>query len=480
VKPRFPLYVKITAASFFVVLVVLAFVSVILYRQERQALEDKFGLTLQHVAQTTGLFVDGAAHSRVHTNADAANDDFKKVREVLERVRRENALKEDAIYTLRPSQNGKLEFVVMLQEKTFVGDTFTPAPEAAQVSAWVLADGQARYTHIYTDQYGSYVSAFAPVRDGGKIVGLLEVDYGVDRFLAELNAQRQKRVWIWPASLLLALALSLGVAFSITGAVKRLVDGTAAVQSGHYDRPVEVATRDELHTLAESFNAMLGGLRERFAMLKFVPRHTRAVIADSIKGSLTGSGALGAVAQTRDVAILFSDIRGFTAISDKLGPARVIEMLNIYLRAEAEIIERNAGSIDKFIGDAVMAVFEGPERFVNAARAAIEIQEAMHRLNVSRAFEQPVEVGVGIAGGEVVMGSVGYEDRLEFAVIGRLVNLASRLTAVAGRGEIVVSEIAREALGETYNVERLDGLKLKGFADAITCYKIRPVVAKAS
>src|SRR5581483_4199547 len=253
----------------------------------------------------------------------------------------------------------------------------------------------------------SYVSAFAPVRDGGKIVGLLEVDYGVDRFLAELNAQRQKRVWIWPASL--ALALSLGVAFSITGAVKRLVDGTAAVQSGHYDRPVEVATRDELHTLAESFNAMLGGLRERFAMLKFVPRHTRAVIADSIKGSLTGSGALGAVAQTRDVAILFSDIRGFTAISDKLGPARVIEMLNIYLRAEAEIIERNAGSIDKFIGDAVMAVFEGPERFVNAARAAIEIQEAMHRLNVSRAFEQPVEVGVGIAGGEVVMGSVGYE-----------------------------------------------------------------------
>jgi class 3 adenylate cyclase len=475
VKPRIPLYLKITAASFFVVLVVLGFVGLIQYRDQRRGLEDKFGLTLSHVAQTAALFLDGAAHSRVHANADATGADFQKLRDVLERVRRENSLKEDALYTLRPTDNGKLEFVVMLQQKTFVGDQFTPAPEAARVSQWVLADGQARYTHIYTDQYGSFVSGFAPVRDGDKVVGLLEVDYGVDRFLAELSVERRKQLWIIPASLLLALVLSIGVAISITGAVKRLVDGTAAVQSGHYDRPVEVRTRDELRTLAESFNVMLGGLRERFAMLKFVPRHTRAVIADAVKGSGGVTGQLSAVAQVRDVAILFSDIRGFTSISDKLGPARVIEMLNIYLRAEAEIIERNSGSIDKFIGDAVMAVFEGPERFANAARAAVEIQGAMRTLNERRAFDQPVEVGVGIAGGEVVMGSVGYEDRLEFAVIGRLVNLASRLTAVAGRGEIVVSEQAHEALGERYAVERLEGLKLKGFADAITCYKLKPV-----
>jgi adenylate cyclase len=270
-------------------------------------------------------------------------------------------------------------------------------------------------------------------------------------------------------ALALALALSLLVARSITRAVARLVEGTDAVREGRYDQKVNVPTRDELHTLADAFNHMLAGLRERFAMLKFVPRHTRAVIARSVD---EGRDGVGLVAKKREVAVFFSDIRGFTPLSDRMAPDRIIAMLNIYLRKEAEIIERNHGSIDKYIGDAVMALFEGPDAFNDAVRSAIEVQAAMDELNGARAFDEPVQIGVGIAGGEVVMGAVGYEDRLEFAVIGRTVNLAARLTSVARGGEILISEAAAAAIGGGQACERVDGMKLKGFAEAVTCYRV--------
>jgi adenylate cyclase len=473
VRARYPLYVKISAASFSVVVVVLAFVGAVAWRDQKMDLQDKFGLTLQHIAQTAALFVDGDAHERIHANADAAGDDFRKLRDVLERVRSENTLREDQIYTLRPRAGGMLEFVVMLQQKTFIGDTYQPPPEPAKIARWVLDHGAPKYTGIYTDANGSFVSGYAPVRNAaGQVVALLEVDYGVDAFIAELRREMQRRMWIFPVALAMALGLSLLVARSITHAVGRLVDGTNAVRDGRYDNPVDVMTRDELRTLADSFNHMLGGLRERFAMLKFVPRHTRQVIARSLN-----ENAPGIVAEKRDVAIFFSDIRGFTPLSDRLAPDRVIAMLNIYLRKEAEILERHGGSIDKYIGDAVMAVFEGPSRYLDATTAAVEIQRALGSLNEQKAFEEKIEVGIGIAGGEVIMGGVGYEDRLEFAVIGRIVNLASRLTSVARGGEIVVSEPAAQALGDQLPLERLEGLKLKGFADAVNCFRVRQIAA---
>lgn len=470
--PRLPLYVKITAASFLVTLVVIIFVSVVAFRDEKQALEDKVGLTLSHVVRTAALFIDGDAHERVHTNADATGLDFVELRRRLELVRRQNDLQENEIYTLRPVEGANvLEFVVMLQRDPFVGNHYRPRQENRVVMERVLMDGISRYTSIYTDENNSYISAYGAIRDHrGRIVGLLEVDYDIARFVDELWKSLLQRLWIVPAALLLALALALGVAQSIARSVRHLVDAAEAVRRGDYRHRVVLRTRDELHTLAEAFNDMLRHLRERFAMLRFVPRHTRAIIAQAVQSK--NDVPLGG-AHRRNVAVFFSDIRGFTAMSDRLTPDRIIHMLNIYLRHEAQIIERNNGSVDKFIGDGVMALFEGPDRFLKAARAALEIQQAMRRLNAERAFEEEIRVGIGIAGGEVVMGSIGYENRLEYAVIGRLVNLASRLTSKAAPGEIMVSEYAWEHMRDRYEGDVITGMQLKGFADEVTCYRLR-------
>ena len=452
------LYLKITLASFAVAASVLGFVGFTEYRVQRAALEERCGARLLAIAATTAPWIDPAAPEPVLHRA-------------LERAREANGLADYDLFTLRTRRNGSLEFSAALRE--WEGDRgYEPPPALSPILHEVLRTGVGRATPIYTDKFATFVSGFAPLRGkDGKVAGLMEVDQDVGDFLSDLRRQLLMQIWILPASLLLAAALSLPLALSITRAVRVLIASVEDVRAGRYDRPVVIGTRDELRTLGDAFNEMLRGLRERFAMLRFVPRHTREVIAEAVRER--GEDAAAFTARTHDAAVLFCDIRGFTVFSDTLPPSRVIEMLNVYLKQEAEIVERHGGSIDKFMGDAVMAVFEGEGRFARAVDAAVEVQETLGALNKKQAFERPIEVGIGVAGGPVVMGAVGYEQRMEFAVIGRLVNLASRLCSIAAPGEILVSEAAFEALQGRRRGERVDGVKLKGFADAVTCYKIR-------
>jgi class 3 adenylate cyclase len=452
------LYHKITLATFAVTITALVFVGVGEYFVQRRALEERFGVRLKAIAATGAPWIDPGSSE-------------ERQRAVLEKVRAANGLEDYDLFTLRRKSNGSFEFTAALRE--WSGDRgYEPPPEIRSIVLQALDSGEARYTPIYTDKFATFVSAFAPLRGkDGRVAGLIEVDQDVGVFVAELRRRLLRQVWIFPVALLLAAALAFPLSRSLTRAVTRLLEGVEAVHAGHYDRPVEVTTRDELRLLADAFNEMLHGLRERFAMLRFVPRHTRAVITEAARAEGAGSGAFAA--RLHEVAVLFSDIRGFTEFSDALPPTRVIEMLNICLRHQAEIVERHGGSIDKFIGDAVMAVFEGEDRFARAVAAAREIQSVFAGLNARGAFEKPIALGIGVAGGPVVMGSVGYEERMEFAVVGRLVNLASRLCGQAGRGEIVVSDAAFAAAACGGPSERLDGVKLKGFAEPITCFKLR-------
>jgi len=452
------LHLKITTASFAVAASVLAFVGLTEYRVQRSALEQSCGARLLAIAATSAPWIDPASPE-------------KSLRAALRRVQVANGLEDYDVYTLKPRADGTLEFTASLRDWT--GDrSYAPPAAIRPILAAILNDGVGRATPIYTDRFATFVSGFAPLRSrDGRVAGLIEVDQDVGAFLAQARRQLLAQIWILPAALALAAALSFPLSLSLTRAVARLIEGVAAVRAGRYDSPVQVTTRDELRTLADVFNEMLRGLRERFAMQRFVPRHTRTVIEEAVRDR--GEDAATFTPRTRDVAVLFSDIRGFSRVSEELAPDRVIEMLNLYLRQEAQIVERHGGSIDKFIGDAVMAVFEGEDRFVRAVAAAVEIQEALSGMNARGAFERPIEVGIGVAGGPVVMGAVGYEERMEFAVIGAFVNLASRLCSIAGRGEIVASDAAFSALGGARRAERMDGVALKGMSAPVTCYKIR-------
>ena len=171
----------------------------------------------------------------------------------------------------------------------------------------------------------------------------------------------------------------------------------------------------------------------------FSPKVRQRLLDRAGRGRLTLGG------ERSEVSILFSDIRGFTKMSAGMEPDDVVDMLNHYFAALVEAIFHCEGTVDKFIGDAILAVFGSPdadpEQHRHALHAALAMQEAVQKVNVERkARNLPAcEIGIGVHSGEVLHGFVGTQERLEFTVVGDAVNRASRFCAAAGANEIILS-----------------------------------------
>jgi adenylate cyclase len=182
-----------------------------------------------------------------------------------------------------------------------------------------------------------------------------------------------------------------------------------------------------------------------------------------------------------ELSILFSDIRGFTSISEKLEPHQVIEFLNEYLTQMAAIVKHSGGTLDKFIGDAVMAFWGEPVRHADhadrAADCALAMRDATARLAARWVAEgkPDLRIGIGINTAEVVVGNIGsLEHKLDYTVIGDGVNLASRLEGLNKdfKTTIIISEFARTRLGDRFDVRPLGDVKVKGKEQPVPIYEL--------
>jgi adenylate cyclase len=181
----------------------------------------------------------------------------------------------------------------------------------------------------------------------------------------------------------------------------------------------------------------------------------------------------------RPVVVFFSDIRGFTSISETMNPDQIALLLTEYFTEMVEVVFENGGTLDKFMGDAIMALWGAPiaheDDADRAIRAAIKQQETLAQLNEKWAREgrQQLEIGIGINFGEVFAGNIGSDRRLEYTVIGDAVNTASRLCSKAGPGEILISEPFYRVLKDPPEVEALEPLQLKGKSQAVAVYRVK-------
>jgi adenylate cyclase len=175
--------------------------------------------------------------------------------------------------------------------------------------------------------------------------------------------------------------------------------------------------------------------------------------------------------ERKSVAVLFSDIRGFTAMSEILLPEQVVELLNDYFSFSTSAINKNNGKVNKFIGDAVMATFEVPAYSENSAPknailAALQMQEEFQRhiptwkTRIPQRFE--VNLGIGVHFGEAILGTLGSEERREYTAIGDTVNFASRLCSVAKAGQVRVSEDCFERVQEFFDGQAQEAVAVKG------------------
>src|SRR5579864_4033347 len=193
---------------------------------------------------------------------------------------------------------------------------------------------------------------------------------------------------------------------------------------------------------------------------------------------------LGGVNQ--EVTVMFADIRGFTTMSETMEPGRVVEILNEYFTRVTDVIFDNGGTLDKYIGDAVMAVFGAPISKGNDAAAAvnsaIQIQRLLVELNRDAAARHwpELRVGIGINTGSAIAGNIGSPRRLDYTVVGDAVNTAQRLMTNAAGGQILISESTARKLGKTFDLERLPELKVKGRSEAVPVFRVNWVEESAA
>ena len=287
--------------------------------------------------------------------------------------------------------------------------------------------------------------------------------------LAE-QARLRNRILVFGAvGLLVALLLSMRLSRGLSVPIQQLVTATAEIRRGNLAIEVPVRSGDEVGHLAGSFNEMARGLE-----LKEKYRSALDLVADKEVAAELMSGTLSLGGALRDVSILFCDIRGFTAYTERMDSAEVVDFVNQHMTALTAVVYEHRGVVDKFVGDLVMAVFGAPKSYGDDAQRAVRCAQGMiaARRRLNEASRYRVDVGIGIASGAVVAGLMGSKDRLSYTVLGERVNLASRLCSIAGPMEILIDETTHERVGAVIAAAALPGLALKGFRDAMAAYRV--------
>lgn len=275
--------------------------------------------------------------------------------------------------------------------------------------------------------------------------------------------------------LLVAVAVAVALSRRVIRPVQALEGGVRAVMRGEYGHRLAVESADEFGLLAENFNRMAAGLAEKERMSRYVSETVREAV------KLEDGDRLG---EEKECTVLFSDIRDFTTLSETHPPRMIVAMLNEYLEAMSRVIQRHGGVIDKFIGDAVMAVFHpdpspgAEDDALRAVRAGLAMRQELNDFNDRRraAGLFVIENGVGIHSGSVILGDIGARDvRVDLTVIGDTVNLAARLEAVSKEGRhsrIVISEATAGRLQGKFPLERMGERTVKGKNRAVAIFEV--------
>ena len=265
---------------------------------------------------------------------------------------------------------------------------------------------------------------------------------------------------------------------SLTNPIEDLVDATNSIDRGNYNIHLRPRTKDEIGYLTDRFMNMSGGLAQRQRLMTTFTKFVNKDIAEkAANGQLTLGG------EDKNATVFFSDIRSFTAMSEKMTAPQVVEFLNDYFTRMVDCVNKTNGIVDKFIGDAVMAVWGAattngsPQEDAWAAvKAALMMRIALYHFNENQIKHgrNPIKIGCGINSGPIVAGQIGSEDHMNYTVIGDTVNLASRTEALNKpfATDILITENTYLLIKDKIIAEEMPGVHVKGKTDPIKMYAV--------
>ncbi|MDH5655968.1 MAG: HAMP domain-containing protein [Spirochaetia bacterium] len=268
--------------------------------------------------------------------------------------------------------------------------------------------------------------------------------------------------------LIIVVNLALLVAYyfskTLTKPIIKLVNATRLIDEGRFDIQLDIKSMDEVGLLTGSFMNMARGLAERERVKSAFGKFVNPAIAERALNEELKPGG-----ENKECAVFFSDLRNFTAISEKFSPEEVVEFLNEYFTEMVKCVNQTHGVVDKFIGDAVMAHWGALVSTANdtelAVNSALMMRKSIIKFNKSSGKKRPlIKIGCGINTGPVIAGQIGSSERHEFTVIGDAVNLASRIEALNKpmKTDILISQHARDKIGDIFRLEEMPSAKLKG------------------
>ena len=466
---RRSLAVRIGVAGALAVLLAATVTGLLEHSAARAELLSHLAGELRTVVAVAAPGIDVALHEAVVRNPDPESPAFVKLQRRLRQVQ-EGAQLHSPVYTLR-RDGGLARFVVMTNEEPFIGDPNELRPGVAQT----FEDAEARTEGPYVDAHGTWISAWAPIRsDDGSVVAVLQADHEIGALIVALENRLIGRSLFGLLGVLVAFLAAWAMARGIALPVRRVADAARQVGEGQLDVHLPEDREDEVGDLARAVNRMSRGLKEREQLKDMFGKY----MAVQVVQELMGRGELRLEGELRELSVLITDIRGYTALTEQLGAAEVVALLNEYFAILVEVVIEHDGVIDKFMGDAMLCWFGAPmpveDHAARAVSAAVAMQERTADWNRQRVADglAPVATGIGIAAGKVVVGNIGSPKRLEYTAIGDAVNLASRLCSKAGAGEVLVSDNVRAgATGQAGFIE-LGLIDVKGLAEPVAVHTL--------
>jgi adenylate cyclase len=286
-----------------------------------------------------------------------------------------------------------------------------------------------------------------------------------------------QRIIIWLTGLVLSASFLVNFFFSrsLSNPIMKLTKASHQIQEGHYDIEISSDSHDEIGELTDSFKEMAHGLAERENIKTAFGKFVNKQIAELVMNNEIKLGG-----ERKDVVVFFSDIRSFTKIAESLEPEEVVDFLNQYMTRMVHCITRARGVVDKYIGDAIMAVWGVPVKSendaFNAVNAALMMRDELLKFNSCEPdSKRPhIQIGCGIHCGPVLAGQIGSEDRMEYTVIGDTVNIASRIESLnkAFATDILISEETAEKVKDKFKLVPMRKIKVKGKSEPLQIYAV--------
>lgn len=267
--------------------------------------------------------------------------------------------------------------------------------------------------------------------------------------------------------IIVGVYLSLRMSKYFSAPIKKLQEGAELFGMGYFDHQVALKRNDELGDLGSAFDKMAKDLELKKTIEDSFGRYVTPEIVDLILANPDDQWMKGSA---QEATVLFVDIRGFTALSEDKEPERIVELLNRYFTLVTDVVIRNGGHLNKFVGDEAMVIFgapvPNPQHAKVAVRTALDIQdEIANSYSTDAEKDAAIKVGIGINSGVMVAGNLGSAKRMEYTVIGDDVNVASGLTSLAEPGEILISKRTLELISserKDIEIERKGKVSVKG------------------